>query len=115
MDQVERLLRLAAAASLAGVERSVSYGTPSLKLRGKFMARLSNAETLVIRCPVEEKAMLIEAEPRYYFETDHYRGYDAILVHVRRIDDERLTARLIRAWEMQAGKRLRAARDAQKR
>ncbi len=89
---------------MTGVERSVSYGTPSLKVRGKFMAREKDAVTLAIRCPLEEKAILIEAEPDFYFETDHYRGYDAMLIHMNVIDDARLTARLERAWLMQAGK-----------
>ncbi len=110
MDQIDRLLSLAAAARLAGVERSVSCGTPSLKVRGKFLARLYDATTLAIRCPLEEKALLMEAEPQFYFETDHYRGYDAFLVRLDVIDDARLTARLERAWVMQAGKRAVAAR-----
>ncbi len=102
---IERLLRLAAAAGLAGVERSVSYGTPSLKVGGKFLARLKDNDTLVIRCPLAEKTMLMEAEPQYYFETDHYRDYDAMLLRLDTIDDARLLARLERAWEMQASRR----------
>ena len=105
-DGVDRLLRLAAGGALAGVERGVSYGTPSLKVRGKFLARLKDAETLVLRCPLEEKALLVQAEPEFYFETDHYRGHDAVLVRLAVIDDARLLARLERAWTMQAGARL---------
>ena len=104
-DALDRLLRLADQAGLAGVERSTSYGTPSLKLRGKFLGRLFDADTLVIRCPAEEKAALMQAEPEFFFETDHYRGHDAMLVRLGAIDDARLTARLERAWLMQARKR----------
>ncbi len=110
MDGIERLLRLADGAGLAGVERGVSYGTASLKVRGRFMARLKDADTLVIKCPVEEKAMLMEAEPQFYYQTDHYRGYDAVLVRLDAIDDGRLLARLERAWSLQAGARLVTAR-----
>ena len=106
MAGIDRLVRLATAAGLAGVERSLCYGTPGLRVRGKFLARLKDADTLVIRCPMAEKAMLIEAEPAFYFETDHYRGYDALLVRLAPIDDARLAARLERAWLMQAGSRL---------
>ena len=105
MDPIDRLLCLAAGADLPGLERSTSYGTPSLNLRGKFLGRLFDAETLVIRCPVEEKTMLMQAEPQFYFQTDHYRGYDAMLVRLARIDDARLAARLERAWLMRAGPR----------
>jgi hypothetical protein len=110
MDRIDRLLRLCAAARLAGVERGTSYGTPSLKVAGKFLAREKDSTTLAIRCPLAEKEMLMAAEPEFYFETDHYRGYDAILVRMDAIDDARLTARLERAWLMQAGKKLIKAR-----
>ena len=105
MDAIDRLLHLAAGADLPGIERSTSYGTPSLKLRGKLLGRLLDADTLVIRCTIEEKTMLMQAEPQLYFQTDHYRGYDAMLVRLAHIDDARLTARLERAWLMQAGPR----------
>ena len=110
MDPIDRLLRLAADADLPGIERSTSYGTPSLKVRGKFLGRLFDADTLVIRCPVEETAMLMQTEPQFYFQTDHYRGYEAMLVRLAYIDDARLAARLERAWSMQAGPRETRAR-----
>ncbi len=109
--QITRLLRLAEAGGLAGVVESVSCGTPSLKVRGKFLARLKDDATLVVRCPVDEKEMLMAAEPELYFQTDHYVGYDAMLVRLDAIDDARLSARLERAWLMQAGKRAVAARE----
>ncbi len=105
MDTIDRLLRLAAEAGLAGLARGVSYGTPSLRLRGKFLARLKDDTTLVIRCPLEAKEMLMAAEPEFYFETDHYVGYPAVLVRLEAIDDARLTARLEQACAMQAAKK----------
>ena len=109
-DQIDRLLHLAEAAGLPGVERGTSYGTPSVKLGGKFLARLKDGTTLAIRCPAAEKAMLMEAEPAFFFETDHYRGYDAFLVRLDVIDDERLLRRLESAWRMQAVARRRTGR-----
>lgn len=106
MGAIDRLLRLADAAGLSGLERGLSYGTPGLRVRGKFLAREKDPGTLVMRCPVDEKAILIEAEPMVYFETDHYRGYDAILIRLGEIDDARLMARLETAWLTQAGERL---------
>jgi hypothetical protein len=93
---------VALAAALPGVELSQSFGTPSLKIRGKFMARLKDANTLVVRCPLEEKAFLMEAEPGLYFETDHYKGYPAILVRLHAADDAAITGRLETAFRMQA-------------
>jgi hypothetical protein len=101
MDPLQRLLALAAASGITGIERSTSYGTPSLKLKGHFLARLKDEKTLVIRCPLEEKDMLMAAEPDFYFQTDHYIGYPAVLVRLDAIDDARLMARLERACQMQ--------------
>jgi hypothetical protein len=93
------------------VARSTSYGTASLKVDGRFLARLRDADTLVVRCPLEEKAFLMEAEPAVYFETDHYKGHPAILVRLSAASDEALQGRLERAWRMQAGRRRIAAHD----
>ena len=43
-------------------------------------------DTLVVTCPLEEKEMLMAAAPGIYFETDHYRGWPAVLVRIEEID-----------------------------
>ena len=80
----------AAAAHLPEVEESTSYGTPALKVRGKLFARLREAGILVVMCPVEEKEMLMEADPKIYFETDHYKGWPAVLVRSSELAASRL-------------------------
>lgn len=100
----QRLCR--AAAHLPEVEQASSYGTPSLKLRGKFLARVKDADTVVLLCPLEEKEMLVAAAADIYFETDHYKGRPVILARVPVISDEELRHRLERAWRMKAPKRL---------
>ncbi len=108
----ERLYRIAALAAWPGVAEATSYGTPSLTVGGKFMARLKDADTLVVRCPLGEKSFLMEAAPAVFFETPHYSGYPAVLVRLSAADDETLRGRLEVAWRMQATKRLIAAYDA---
>lgn len=103
-SDIERAARLAA--HLPGVEVATWYGTPSLKVAGKGFVRVKAPGTLVVMCPLELKEALIEAEPDLYFETDHYRGWAAMLVHMDRIDDERLTDRLECAWREKAPKKL---------
>ena len=66
--------RAAVRARLPEVEETMWYGTPSLKVRGKGFARLKDADTLVLMCPLEEKELLMEVEPEIFFETDHYQG-----------------------------------------
>jgi len=101
-----RVLAIAASTGLPGIEAGSSYGTPSLNVRGKFLARMKDADTLVVRCPVEEKHFLMEADPAVFFETDHYRGYPAFLVRLSAADDATIAGRLERAWRMQAPKKL---------
>jgi hypothetical protein len=70
------------------------YGTPALKVAGKGFVRVKAPGTLVVMCPLELKEALIEAEPDLYYETDHYRGWPAMLVRLQMIDDDRLADRL---------------------
>ncbi|MEQ1952048.1 MmcQ/YjbR family DNA-binding protein [Mesorhizobium yinganensis] len=95
---------------LPDVTESTSYGTPSLKIGKKLLTRVKDPMTLVIMCPREEKAALMETAPDIYFETDHYKGWPAILVRVDAISDAELIHRLKCAIRLQAPTR-RAIRD----
>jgi len=116
-----RVLDCAAAAGLRGGEVSTSYGTPSLKVANKFLLRIKDADTLVLRVALEEKEVLMLAAPQIYFETEHYQGWPAILIRMSAIGDDELSLRLVNAWRLVAPKRLAAAlfphgaRDAKRR
>lgn len=103
---IARLMKLAAKAGLAEVEESTWFRTPSLKVAGKSMMRIKDDDTLVFRCPLPEKELLIEAAPHIYFETDHYKGWPAVLVRLSAASDAELTRCLERAWLIQAPRRL---------
>jgi hypothetical protein len=96
-------------------EEGFWYGTPSLNVRGKSFCRLKDADTLVLLCPLEEKEMLMELEPKIFFETDHYRGWPAVLARLSSMGAAMLKHRLDRAWRIKAPKRLIAAYDASRR
>src|SRR3954447_9105727 len=90
-----------------GVEVTTSYGTPALKVRGKFMCRLrSDPDALVLRCDLGEKEALLEGEPEALFTTPHYDGYPAVLVRLEAVDPVELAELIEEAWRMQAPKRL---------
>lgn len=95
-----------AAAGLPEVEVSTSYGTPALKVRGKGFCRVKDPDTVVVMVALEEKEMLLQAVPDIFFETDHYRGWPAMLVRIRAISDEELAHRLRAAWLLKAPKAL---------
>lgn len=102
---------VAAARHLPEVERSTWFGTPSLKVRGKSFTRLKDADTLVLVCPLEEKEFLIEHEPEIFFETDHYKGWPAVLARLSKMDRAMLRHRLEQAWRIKAPKKLIADYD----
>jgi hypothetical protein len=105
-----RVRMAAKATKLPGIEESASYGTPSLDVAGKFLMRMKDAETFVFRCTMDEKAMLMQAEPSLYFETDHYLGYPLVLLRAAASDAE-LAVCVTRAWHAQAPQKLKAAHD----
>jgi hypothetical protein len=77
--------------------------------------RLKDADTLVVLCALDEKEMLMQAAPEVYFETDHYKGWPAVLVRLKRIGAAELRSRLERAWRLKVPKRLVAQLDRQAR
>jgi hypothetical protein len=103
-----RARKAAKATKLPGIAEATSYGTPSLTVDGKLLLRVKDADTLVLRCTLEDKAMLMEAAPDIYFETDHYVGWPAVLVRLSAISDAELAHRLEQAWHLRAPKKRKA-------
>jgi len=107
-----RVKKVIAAVKLPGIEEAPSYGMPSLKVMGKFLARVREPDVLVVMCALEEKEFLMQQNPAVYFETDHYKGWPAVLVRLSKIDDAELTHRLQVAWRRQAPKKLQKSLEA---
>ena len=98
-----------------GVEESTSYGTPSFKLKGKFMARLRDDDRdVLVLTPVEddEQQFLMATQPQAFFLTDHYRVYPTILIRLSQVDPAQLRDLLAQAWCRRAPKKLLAEHDA---
>jgi hypothetical protein len=98
--------------SLPDVEEGTSYGTPSWKVRGKFMGRLRDNDTVfVAKVDKGEKHLLMEAEPDVFFETPHYQGYGYVLVRLANIDEDELAEVIEDAWRLAAPSSLVRERD----
>lgn len=98
------------ALALPGVEEGTSYGTPAYRVRKKLFARLHDErEALVVRVDMDEKEMLMKAEPETFFITDHYRGHPWVLVRLSSVEPDDLRGVIERAWARCAPKRLREA------
>jgi hypothetical protein len=99
--------------ALPGVEVGTTYGTPALKVKGKFMCRLrTDPEALVVRViDLEDREALLQSKPRVFFSTPHYDGYPYVLVHLNLVGKRQLAELLEDAWRLRAPKRLVAEQD----
>ena len=91
-----------------GVELGTSYATPAIKVKGKLMARLrTEAEGwLAIRCEFLLRDILLNAQPKVFHLTDHYRDHPFILVDLTKITKRALLDVLEQGWRMSASKKL---------
>jgi hypothetical protein len=106
-----RVCKAAKAAKLPGVTEGPWYGTPALKVGGKGFMRVREPDVIVLLVSLDQKEVLMEAAPKIYFETDHYKGWPAVLVRLSKISDKELAARLTDAWRTKAPARLIAEFD----
>ncbi len=97
--------------ALPGVEEGPCYGTPGWRVKKRFLARLKeDGDTLVVKVGDEERDILMAADPKTFFITDHYVGYPTVLVRLSNVRLELLKEVLERAWRRAAPKRLLLAR-----
>lgn len=101
------------ALALPDAQESTSYGTPAFKVRGKLFARLHDSgESLVVKVDLDEREILLRADPKSFHITDHYLRYPYMLVRLAAVSEAALRERLEESWRRSAPKRLVAAFDA---
>lgn len=103
-DDVRRL-----ALGLPEVTERPAWGSPAFYVRGKILARVHEAPGILVcwRSSLEEREVLLEAEPEKFFTTDHYRDHTSVLVRLDHVEADELAELLLEAWESRAPKRLR--------
>ena len=93
------------ALSLSGTEMSTSYGKPAVKVNGKaFLYPSREVGSFAIASPLKDKEMLMETDPDTFWETPHYSGWPAVLVHFGSPDRERIELVIQRGWWDRASK-----------
>ncbi len=95
---------------LPGVTDRSNDASVALYVGGKLLAwswpqrvkarqpRVARLDVLVLRCPLEAKEIMLEAEPDRFFTDPHYDGYPAILLRLEAVDEAELHAILTSAW-----------------
>src|ERR1017187_5384429 len=79
--------------ALPGGEGRTADGVPALKVHGKLLAsvpakRSAEPDSLVVRVDFDDRAELLAADPDVYYVTEHYVGYDAVLVRLSRVNPD---------------------------
>ena len=74
------------------VEAVTKYdGSPVLKVNGSFVAGLATdaeADTLVVRMRMDERAFLLEDAPDTYYVTDYYSRYPVVLARLSELNHD---------------------------
>ena len=103
--------------ALPDVERTTTWGAPTLKVRGKMMAcqainKQAEPNTLVVCMPIPDRDELIAADPDTYYLKPHYEDGPCVLVRLSHIQPDALRDLLRMGWEFA---RSRAARKRPRR
>jgi hypothetical protein len=104
------------ALSLPEVTEKPCFGTPAWYVRKKIIARFreeeGGADTFVVKCEMGERDALVEAEPKKFSVTDHYRNYPMVIVRMKAVGVVEVRELLTEGWRCCAPKKLVAEFDA---
>jgi hypothetical protein len=108
------------ALSFPGGNEKPSYGKPSFFIDKSFFTRWRDEENSIVLIvdSIDERDMLLEADPKTFFVTEHYRNYPSVLAYASKIDAKTLHGMLERRWRKIAPKKLQqdsAAKPAKKK
>ena len=102
--------------SFPGAEKGVSYGAPAYKVNGKFFTRLRREDQSVVLVGIsmDEREMLMEAEPGTFHITPHYKDYPSVLARIATLHPGSFRNFLERKWRTLVPKRVVKDYDASK-
>ncbi|WP_374776774.1 MmcQ/YjbR family DNA-binding protein [Streptomyces sp. NBC_01310] len=100
------------ALSLPDSSEKLAWGMPTFRVGGKIFVALADDDTSIgVKCPKEDRAELIAAEPeKFFMRAGHDDNYAWIRVRLAAVQDEgELRSILTDSWLQAAPKRLIAA------
>lgn len=104
-DDVRRI-----ALALPGAMEKLSWGMPTFRLEagGRIFASLDDDRVMGVKCPKEERAELIAAEPeKFFLRPGHDDNYAWLRVRLGALEDEEeLRAILLDSWRQAAPRKL---------
>ena len=104
------------ALSFPGVEEGKSYGKPAFLVKGKFLTRVRREDNSAVFTDVhfDEREMLMEAEPKTFHFTAHYKDYPAVLARLDSLHPGSARNFIERRWRSLAPKAVVKAWDGEK-
>ena len=96
------------ALAFPGGNEKPSYGKPAFFIEKKFFTRWRDEENAIVLIvdSIDERDMLLEADPKTFFITEHYRDYPSVLAYAAKLDTKTLRGMLERRWRKIAPKKL---------
>ncbi len=92
--------------ALPDTVEGMSWDARSFKVNGKVIL-FWNAkyDCPVFKVDIEERDMLLDADPETFFTTDHHRNYPVILARPERLDPDWARANIERVWRARVSRR----------
>ncbi|MFE7115451.1 MmcQ/YjbR family DNA-binding protein [Streptomyces sp. NPDC057654] len=99
----------AIALSLPETLEKLAWGRPTFRVGGKIFASLADDDTSMgVKCPKEERAELIAAEPeKFFLRPGHDDNYDFMRVRLAALEGaDELRAILVDSWRQVAPRKI---------
>ena len=104
--------------SLPGTDERLWFREPSVFIHDRFLAKTHKKEDAVVLQigSMEMRDMMLEAEPRLFYITDHYRNFPFVLIRLSALTKTVLKEMLVgRAAQLAAMKPIKRAPKAKKK
>jgi hypothetical protein len=100
------------ALSFPGIEEGMTYGTPSFRVKGRFLARIDEKEeALILKVGFDRRDALLQDDPETFYLTDHYVGYPMVLIRLATVQPRILRGLIEEEWRRLSSHRTVAAYD----
>lgn len=85
------------ALSLPGAAETLWFNKPAVFIHGQFLTKVHDKEeAMVLRVgSMEMRDMMLEAEPKLFYITDHYRNFPFVLARLSALDKKVLKEILV--------------------
>lgn len=105
------------ALAIPGTEEVLYFTKPTVFLHGQFLTKVHHEEdAMVLRVSsMEMRDMMLEAEPKLFYITDHYRNFPFILARLTALTPKLLKEILVGRAAQLAEKPVKKARKAAKK